>query len=109
MAKRSFRESQVVFGVESLEGRQLFSSLPWGIFPKLIRQDVAAAAYPQINGKGVSIAVIDSGVDYNHPVLGKGFGAGHKVVDGYDFLQNDSDPDIGQGVEPHGTGTAGII
>jgi subtilisin family serine protease len=31
-------------------------------------------------GKGILIGVIDSGVDYNHPALGGGFGEGFKVM-----------------------------
>ncbi len=30
-------------------------------------------------GKGAIVAVVDSGVDYNHPALGGGIGAGFKV------------------------------
>lgn len=44
-----------------------------------------------IKGKGIQVAVIDSGVDYNHPSLGGGFGAGHKVSMGYDFVGDDYD------------------
>ena len=29
---------------------------------------------------------IDTGIDYNHPTLGAGFGPGHKVIGGYDFV-----------------------
>ncbi|TIC92330.1 PI-type proteinase [Colletotrichum higginsianum] len=38
-----------------------------------------------ILGKGVRVAVVDSGVDYDHPALGGGFGEGFKVVGGYDL------------------------
>lgn len=57
-------------------------------------------------GSGVVVAVIDSGIDYNHPALGAGFGPGHKVSGGYDFINDDADPmdDFG-----HGTHVAGII
>ncbi|WP_371544420.1 S8 family serine peptidase [Streptomyces sp. NBC_00554] len=57
-------------------------------------------------GKGVTVAVIDTGVDYTHPDLGGGFGEGHKVVGGYDFVNNDADPMDDQS---HGTHVAGII
>jgi subtilisin family serine protease len=57
-------------------------------------------------GAGVTVAVIDSGVDYTHPDLGGGFGPGHKVVAGYDFVNNDDDPMDDNG---HGTHVAGII
>jgi subtilisin family serine protease len=41
---------------------------------------------PCLDGSEIKIAVIDTGVDYNHSVLGGGFGEGYKVVDGYDFV-----------------------
>ncbi|KAL8339086.1 hypothetical protein RB598_007410 [Gaeumannomyces tritici] len=69
-----------------------------------------------IKGKGVKIAFVDTGVDYNHPALGSGFGPGHKVVGGYDLVGNgdyprgpkqpDDDPMDQAG---HGTHVAGII
>ncbi|GAA0587191.1 S8 family serine peptidase [Streptomyces crystallinus] len=58
------------------------------------------------DGKGVTVAVLDSGVDYTHPDLGGGFGRGHKVVGGYDFVNRDADPMDDNG---HGTHVAGII
>ena len=57
-------------------------------------------------GKGVKVGVIDSGIDYMHEALGGGFGPGFKVVGGYDFVNNDSDPQDDNG---HGTHVAGII
>lgn len=57
------------------------------------------------NGSGVTIAVLDTGIDYDHPDLGGCFGAGCKVRDGYDFANDDADPDDDQG---HGTHCAGI-
>jgi len=57
-------------------------------------------------GTGVRIAVIDTGVDYGHPDLGSCFGAGCKVVGGFDFVNSDSDPMDDNG---HGTHVAGII
>ena len=60
----------------------------------------------KVTGKGVTVAVIDTGVDYTHPDLGGGFGAGHKVVGGWDFVDNDADPMDDNG---HGTHVAGIV
>lgn len=37
-------------------------------------------------GDGISIAIIDTGVDYLHPALGGGFGPGYKVTYGYDLV-----------------------
>lgn len=54
-----------------------------------------------VPGKGsVVIAVIDTGVDYTHPMLKD------RIVAGYDVLKNTSDP---MDVHFHGTHVAGII
>src|SRR5262245_25321676 len=92
--------------LESLEGRLLRASTPWGTIPKLIRQDLAADQFPQITGAGESIAVIDTGIDYTHPFLGGGYGTGYKVVGGYDFVDDDNDPMDTYG---HGTEVAGVL
>jgi subtilisin family serine protease len=42
-----------------------------------------------IKGKGVKIAIIDTGVDYNHPALGGGFGPGKKVAFGRNYVTDD--------------------
>ena len=74
-----------------------------------------------LTGAGIKVAVMDTGIDYHHPDLGGGFGAGHRVVTGYDFVGDrydaggsggaliahpDNDPDDCNG---HGTHVAGII
>jgi len=58
-----------------------------------------------IDGTGVKIAVIDTGVDYNHPDL-LGWGPDGKVVGGYNFIQENSPPLDNNG---HGTQVAGVI
>ncbi len=58
-----------------------------------------------IFGNGVSIAIVDSGIDYNHPYLGNGGFPNNKVIGGYDFFNNDGDPIDDQS---HGTSVAGI-
>ena len=61
-----------------------------------------------LTGKGVTIGVIDTGVDYNHPDLHNSYGGGHDLVD------NDEDPMETKSRNPgkatlHGTHVAGII
>jgi subtilisin family serine protease len=58
-----------------------------------------------ITGKNIKIAIVDTGVDYTHPDLGKCFGSGCKVIGGWDFVNNDPDPMDDNG---HGTHCAGI-
>ena len=60
----------------------------------------------QVRGEGVTVAVLDTGIDYNLDSLGGGFGREHKVVDGYDFANDDPDPMDDNG---HGTHVAGIV
>jgi type VI secretion system secreted protein VgrG len=60
-----------------------------------------------VNGSGMTVAVIDTGVDYNNPGLGGGFGPGSKVIAGYDFSSNSPNPIAT--TSQHGTGVAGII
>jgi minor extracellular serine protease Vpr len=74
-------------------------------------------------GKGVKVAVMDTGTDYNHPDLGGCFGAGCRVAKGWDFVGDsynadpanpafqpvpnpDADPDDCNG---HGTHVSGIV
>ncbi|KAJ5063596.1 peptidase S8/S53 domain-containing protein [Bipolaris maydis] len=69
-----------------------------------------------ITGKGVQIAVVDTGIDYSHPALGKCLGPDCLVIGGYDFVGDayngtntpapDDDPMDCFG---HGTHVAGII
>lgn len=78
-----------------------------------------------LTGEGVTVAVIDSGIDYNNPDLG-GSGAddqtadfpGERVVGGYDYVGDDYDSSAGDAPQPdaypddcggHGTHVAGII
>lgn len=59
-----------------------------------------------VTGKGMRIAIIDTGVDYTHPDLGGCYGSLCKVVDGYDFVNGDFIPMDDYG---HGTHVAGIV
>lgn len=57
-------------------------------------------------GAGITVAVIDTGIDYTHPALGGGIGPGRKVIGGWDFVNDDPDP---RDDNRHGTHVAGII
>ena len=59
-----------------------------------------------LTGKGVTVAIVDTGIDYTHQDLGGCLGKGCKVVGGYDFVDGDSDPmDVGG----HGTHVAATV
>ncbi|MBN1211712.1 MAG: S8 family peptidase [candidate division Zixibacteria bacterium] len=64
-----------------------------------------SAAHLLATGSGVTVAVIDGGVDYNHPVLAD------KAVSAYDFVDNDDDAfdEPGGFNSGHGTFVAGVI
>lgn len=76
-----------------------------------------------LTGRGVRVAVIDSGIDYDHPDLGGCFGPACRVVIGYDLVGNDFNPDATSPTysptprpdpdpddcDGHGTHVAGII
>ena len=57
-----------------------------------------------ITGKGETVCVIDTGIDYNHSALGGGLG--NKVIGGYNFI---SDNEYFYDNNGHGTHVAGII
>ncbi|KAJ3107289.1 hypothetical protein HDU97_004428 [Phlyctochytrium planicorne] len=74
----------------------------------------------KLSGKGIKVAIIDTGVDYMHPALGGGFGPGFKVAYGYDFAGDnfsltsripveDPDPMDNCSAVSHGTHVAGIV
>ncbi|WP_082152419.1 S8 family serine peptidase, partial [Candidatus Rhodobacter oscarellae] len=58
-----------------------------------------------IDGSGIRVAIIDTGVDFNHPDL-FGWGNDGKVVGGYNFIRESQPPMDTNG---HGTQVAGVI
>ena len=117
--RRQFTRALNGVAIELKEGQSIdeIAALPW---VAAIHADTpveafdanAAAVAPSravgvaSGGEGVVVAVIDSGIDYNHPALGGGLGPGRKVIGGYDFVNNDEDP---MDDYRHGTHVAGII
>lgn len=79
---------------------KMYAHLAQGI--PLMNASVTRSNY---SGWCLSIAICDSGIDYNHPRLGNGGFPNTKVIGGYDFGDDDADPLDPQG---HGTACAGI-
>ncbi len=66
----------------------------------------AMAIRTMFDGTGVSIAIVDSGIDTTHVMLGGGGFPNSKVIGGYDTGEDDADPR--PSIQPHGTACAGI-
>ena len=82
-----------------------FSAVPQNAsFGNQIGLNQLLASGNPATGAGYTVAVIDTGIDYNNPDLGGGWGK--RVIGGYDFYNNDADPMDDNG---HGTDVAGII
>ncbi|KPM34729.1 hypothetical protein AK830_g11841 [Neonectria ditissima] len=71
-----------------------------------------------VTGKGIRVAIIDSGIDYTHPALGGCFGPGCLVEAGWDFTGDDflpgtvaakPDGDPMDDCQGHGTHVAGTV
>src|SRR4051794_39142076 len=62
-----------------------------------------------LTGSGQTVAIIDSGIGYDHVALGGGLGSSQKVVGGWDFAENDSNPYDDGPAGFHGTHVAGIV
>jgi len=75
----------------------VLQDMPWGVD----RID-AEMVHPSTGGEGVVVAIVDTGVDYNHPDLIDNF----DVAKGYDFVNGDDDP---MDDHWHGTHCAGIV
>jgi hypothetical protein len=101
----------------------LFSNSPFGLDPTLQATQNTFAEADQIrerfslDGNGQTVAVIDSGIAWDHQAFAKqgtapnavGIGPGHRVIGGWDFAENDSNPYDDGPAGYHGTHVAGTL
>jgi subtilisin family serine protease len=73
---------------------------PWGL--EAIRVPEVHAEAPGLKGAGVAIAILDTGIDTNHPDLSKNIKGGYNAIAG-------KNPQNYQDDNGHGTHMAGII
>lgn len=84
------------------------SAEPVAATPSLLDQAAALRTGAGLAGQGQTIAVIDTGIAYDHVSLGGGFGPGYRVVGGWDFAENDADPYDDAPAGYHGSHVAGL-
>ncbi len=101
MSQVAFAEANILVFGSALPNDQSFTDL--GIFIPGSQEALSAinapAAWDLAKGDGVTIAIVDSGVDLNHPDLAA------KVTASHDYIDEDENPDDPDG---HGTRVAGI-
>lgn len=93
--------------IDSIQVPIIDGTSPTGFYKQPWMSLVSLAEAQQIvRGNGVRVAVIDTGVDLNHPVF-----AGKLVGPYYDFIDRDGDPydEPGGPGTGHGTFVAGLI
>jgi subtilisin family serine protease len=114
---RVFRLQPTVSATVTIEGLEALANRPGVVLVELDRrlepqtleglEVIGAGSLHQMNisGEGTAIAVIDTGVDYNHPTLGGGQIPNAKVIYGLDTADGDDDPMDCLG---HGTAVASV-
>ncbi|MGD9494924.1 MAG: S8 family serine peptidase, partial [Armatimonadota bacterium] len=83
-------EDELVWGADRVDAEHV-----WGG-----SEDAVSIATGALTGEGVKVAILDTGIYYEHPDLSANY------VGGYDFINDDDDPMDDQG---HGTHCAGIV
>lgn len=77
--------------------------------PDLLTQAALLRDRWSLDGSGQTVAVIDSGIAWDHVSLGSGFGPGFRVVGGWDFAEDDSNPYDDGPAGYHGTHVSGLL
>lgn len=90
------KDNKIVYIEPDCEVSVLEEAVPWGI----TRIGTPLVHTNGNKGTGINIAIIDTGINYNHPDLCDNYKGG------YDFVNDDADPLDDNG---HGTHCAGII
>jgi Subtilase family/PA domain len=89
-----------VYPARAVYPAEVRSSAPPGLAP--------GAELPGSDGRGVTIALLDTGVDRKHPGLRDHVDAGHDLVDGDSRAAPERSVDEAARLETHGTRMAGI-
>ena len=101
----------VLLGLGLVVFRRRHKHLRWSLGLGLIALGVAMGGlsgctaavvlpHPGVMGEGITVALLDTGVDLEHPDLKA------NIVGGIDFVNSDNDPQDDNG---HGTGVAGLL
>lgn len=85
---------------EDCVGEYLAQDLPWGVD----RIDAEVVHANGDTGSGISVAILDSGIDSDHSDLATNLGNGHAPADPCSSCAEDWDDELG-----HGTKVAGIV
>ncbi|WP_128694680.1 S8 family serine peptidase [Methanoculleus taiwanensis] len=93
--ERIARDPRIAYIEPDYQVHALGDTVPWGI-----ERVGAPTVHEAVDGDGVRVAVLDTGIDYTHPDLEGNYRGG------YDFVNDDADPMDDNG---HGTHCAGII
>ncbi|MEM9303533.1 MAG: S8 family serine peptidase [Pseudomonadota bacterium] len=92
--------------VEYIEERPIFTLLDSEAHALTNTDQAQANGY---TGAGSVIAIIDDGIDHDHPAFGaQSSYPNSKILGGYDFADNDSNPRIDCLDQSHGTAVAGV-
>jgi thermitase len=110
MQRRDFGSGSSYFSPSSSSAVDTFYYEQWPLVRLRVNQ-----AQRSVSGAGVTLAIVDTGIDLDHPALADRLTAGYDFVekdsvpdDGTDGLDNDGDGFVDEGAG-HGTHVAGIV